>query len=301
MSEVKIQKIEKEDIRAPHLAVGTSAIIFERHERYVRDPDAENAGSLVPEDAAAALTRDREFFREVFEQDTDHDETMVLFISSDTQHAGKGYRSMETALLAQSAAIQVLEELGLDPNERIINLNSDFSTHGFAPSDQTAAIPVRPDKRLREPQIFDTPEYVQHLLDTYGAEEGSSNRLSTEAWAAHEMDAEQALREELGAEGIRDIIDRTKKSLALMERYARVFHAKNKNAKLIIWVDSHYDTISPLIKDATAVGLDVHIPVNYGAGVVIELDPGQDPTIVAQGQRVELHLGSAAAKSTSRF
>lgn len=43
----------------------------------------------------------------------------------------------------------------------------------------------------------------------------------------HEMDADKEIREELGAEGVYDVVNRTKKSLAIMERYAKIFHANN--------------------------------------------------------------------------
>jgi hypothetical protein len=206
---------------------------------------------------------------------------------------------METAQLAQGAAVQALEELGMDPNERIINFNPHFSTNDFHPSDEAAPIPVRPDMRLREPQIFTTPEYVEFLIDKYNKEDDGGYELSTKAWAAHESDAERMKREELDAEGVYDILDRTKTSLAIMERYSRVFHVNNEHAKLIIWVDSHYDTISPIVKDATNVGFDTFLPVDYGAGVIIELEPEESLILSAQGLRIVLQLGSTAATHTS--
>lgn len=297
MSELCISKIEKEDIKAPHLQVGSSAIVFERHERYVTDADAETAGSLIEDDAEAAFERDAEFFREVFEQDTEHDKTMILFISSDTQYAGKGYRSIETAQVAQGAAVQALEELGINPNERIVNLNPHFSTSEFHPSDQADPIPIRPDPRLREPQIFATPEYVEFLMNKYNKKEDGAYRLSTKAWAAHEMDAERTKREELGAESVYDVLYRTKTSLAIIERYSRIFHANNENTKLIIWVDSHYDTISPLVKDAAKIGFDKFLPVDYGAGVVIELEPEKGAALNVRGRKIALQLGGVVAKN----
>lgn len=299
MSELHISKIEKKDIKAPCLRVGSSAIAFERHEKYIIDPDAENAGSLVAADAMAAFERNAEFFHDVFGQDAEHDKTMVLFVSSDTQYAGKGYRSMETAQLAQNAAIRILEELGMDPHDRIINFNPHFSTNAFHPSAEAVPIPVRPDPRLREPQIFAMPEYVDFLIGKYNEEGEDTHRLGTKAWAAHENDVEKAKREELGAEGVYDILERTKTSLAIMERYSKVFHANNKNVKLIIWVDSHYDTISPLVKDAAKIGFDNFLPVDYGAGVIIELEPGESPTLSAQNQRIALQLGSMATGNVS--
>ena len=119
--------------------------------------------------------------------------------------------------------------------------------------------------------------------------------LTPKAWAMHEMDADKEMREEFGAEGVHDIVDRTKKSLAIMERYARIFHANNPGKKLIIWASSHYDTLSPLTKDATGTDFGDYLPVDYGAGVTIELKNGQEPSFEVAGEKVALNLATAAA------
>lgn len=289
MSEKQISKVEKSDIKVPSLENGTSAIVFQRHERYDRDNTSENAGSLFPEDAQQAFDRDRVFFDDLLAQDTADSQTMVLFVSSDTQYAGKGYRSMETAQIAESAAISAMEAVGIDPTDRIINLNTAFKTDGFEPTGQS----IRPDAHIREPQIFDNMEYVNFLKEKYGDADG----LSPKAWGAHEMDAEKDKREELDAEGVYDMLDRTKKSIAIMNRYANIFHANNPNKKLLIWVASHYDTISPLVKDATETSFEEFVPVDYGAGVVIELSNDSQPILNAQGEKVTLTLGKNALKS----
>jgi hypothetical protein len=292
MSEIPIPRIEKEDIVAPHLEAGQSAIVFQRHEKYNRDRNAEYAGSLLEDEAASAFDRDVGFFEDIFSQDTDETETMVLFMSSDTQYAGKGRRSLETAQLAQDAAIKVLEEHEIDPKDRIINLNSNFKTDGFEETNQA----VRPDKKIREPQIFETPKYVDYLRRKYGAEDGPGKGISPRAWAMHEMDAEKEVRKKMGAESVHDMLDRTKKSLMLVERYTKIFHANNPNKKLLVWMASHYDTLSPLVKEATEVGFDEYLPVDYGAGVVIELKGEERPVFTAKQKSVSLNLGANATK-----
>jgi hypothetical protein len=292
MSEFPIQKIEKEDIRAPHLEAGESAIVFQRHEKYDRTWDADSAGSIFVEHAEPAYKRDVEFFKELLKQDgPGSGETMVLFISSDTQYAGKGYRSMETAQLAQDAATEVMTSMGINPKERIININPRFNTKGFEATGQS----IRPDKKIREPQIFDTPEYLDHLRATYGGDSGPGAGLIPEAWAAHEMDAEKEVREKLGAEGVHDMVDRTKRSIEVVDRYAKVFHKLNPEKKLVVWMASHYDTLSPLVKEAEGMGFDEYLPVDYGAGVIIELGHGEATTIKSQEAQVALNLGKVAA------
>jgi len=294
MSEMLIPKVEKEDIKVPQLSSGETAIVLQRHEEYDRDRHSDNAGSLFTEAAEAARERYDEYFRELFSQDTDA-ETMLFFVSSDTQYAGKGRRSLETGQLAQDAAISVLEEMGIDPSERIINLNPNFNTKRSEETDQD----IRPDRRIVEPDIFNTPEYVEFLRDKYGSKEGDPGKgISQKAWAMHEEDADAEVRAQMGAEGVHDVVERTKKSLSIMERYARIFHASNPSKKLLIWASSHYDTISPLVKDATGADFGEYLPVDYGGGVLIKLGNGEtQPELEAQNQSVPLALGKAAIKS----
>jgi hypothetical protein len=148
---------------------------------------------------------------------------------------------------------------------------------------------------LREPQIFDTPAYVDHLRQKYGAEEGAGTGISTGAWAAHEMDSEKEIREETGAEGVYTMLDRTKQGISVLARYAAAFHEANPDKRLIIWATSHYDTISPLVKDATNTEFSEYLPVDYGAGVVMNIEPGsREVGLTAQAQRVVLPLGQRA-------
>jgi hypothetical protein len=288
MSETKIEKIEKKDIHAPRLNIGSSAIVFQRHEKYERNPESDIAGSLIPDVIDEAKARDKEFFDDLLSED-DGSDTMVLFVSSDTQYANNGYRSMETAQIAQDAAVEAMEELGIDPSINIINFNPDFKTDRFDATNQS----VRPDKNIREPQIFESMDYVKYLKTKYG----SDDALSPQAWGIHEMDGEKEKREEFGAESVYDMADRTKKSLSILGRYAKVFHAHNPDKKLIIWAASHYDTISPFVKQSTNTGFDQYVPVDYGAGIVIELAKDKEPSFEAQGKRVVVNLGNVATKS----
>jgi hypothetical protein len=291
MPEKLIPKIEKQDITAPIMQPGGTAIVLQRHERYERSRNAPNAGSLQPEAADAALHRDEAFFKDIVAQEIDGSETMVLFVSSDTQYAGNGRRSLETAQLAQNAAESVFQEAGVDPESRIINLSKSFKTKRHSPTDQD----IRPMAHLREPQIFDTPAYVDHLRQKYGAEEGAGTGISTGAWAAHEMDSEKEIREETGAEGVYTMLDRTKQGISVLARYAAAFHEANPDKRLIIWATSHYDTISPLVKDATNTEFSEYLPVDYGAGVVMNIEPGsREVGLTAQAQRVVLPLGQRA-------
>ncbi len=288
MIEKQTYAIEKEDIKVPNLSKGESAIVFQRHGKYERDKASPSSGSIT-EDAVEDLSADgKAFFDELLSSEQSPGDVMVFFVSSDTKY-GKGYRSMETAQIAEDTAIEAFRAAGLDPSKQIINLSPDFKTNAFDKTGQA----VRPDAKIHEPEFLDNRGYVQFLKDKYS----DGEILTPKAWAMHEMDTDKEVREEHGAEGVHDIVERTKKSLAILERYARIFHANNPGKKLIIWAASHYDTLSPLVKDATGTDFGDYLPVDYGAGITIELKNGQTPTFEVAGERVALSLASAAAKA----
>jgi hypothetical protein len=290
MTELQISKIEKQDIKVPVIEPGGTAIVFQRHERYERDHTSDRAGSIFPEHAEAAKERDLAFFRDLLAKEEPGQETMFFFVSSDTQY-DSGRRSLETGQLAQDAAIEAMTELGIDPNSRILNLSDDFITKDFKETNQR----IRPMVGLREPQIFNQPEYIAHLKNKYGEEDGPGTGLSQAAWGAHEADLEKEVREKHGAEGVHDILDRTKESLRVLRRYSRVFHKQNPNKKLVVWATSHYDTISPFVKEATNTDFSEYLPVDYGGGVIINISPNGEETILkAQGQEIALELGRVA-------
>jgi hypothetical protein len=292
MSELLVPRIEQRNIRPPELTNGGTTIVMQRHEAYQRDKTAENAGSIID---FGAYTVNEAFFSGLLAQEKpDGPLAMVLFVSSDTQYAARGYRSMETTELAQTAAVEELLARTIDPAERIINIHPGFTVDPFEPT----GLAVRAMRGLREPQLFHAAAkpYLDHLLQKYG--DATTGTLSTVGWAAHESDAEREVREQTGAEGIHDIINRTKTSLSLLQRYAGIFHASNPDRHLIIWAGSHYDTISPLTKDATNTPLEAFLPVDYGGGVVIEVSPTtQEMTLKANRQTIALHLGTHALTS----
>lgn len=299
----RAEKITLEDINTPQLGTGETSIVFQRHGVYNRDRTAENAGSVTPESAAQMHDHDKKFFDELLKQDDVH----VLFVSSDTQYAGKGYRSLETAQIAQDAAIEAMLDADIDPKERIINLNPEYKTARHDETDQD----IRPMAGIREPQIFNPADvaYLEHLQETHGyADEAGKAGLSPKAWAIHEMDGAQEARLKTGAEGQEDLIARTEKSLAILERYARIWHANNPGKRLVIWSASHYDTINPLVKkvDGTLRNedgslSDAYQPVDYGGGVLINIptSPESQKTLERRSDNLKpVEFGKAATKGS---
>lgn len=306
----KPHKIEQQDIIVPSIGKGETAVVFQRHGKYIRDRDAENAGSLYEDNAEVVQQADEEWFQELLSSPQAREITYFLFVSSDTQYAGKGFRSLETGQLAQDAAKKVMLELGIDANEHIINFNDNFK---IARSDETDQ-DIRPLPGIREPDIFnpDDAAYIHHLQETHGyADEYNKTGISPKGWAFHEMDAEKAKRETTGAEGQEDLIDRTKASLAVLERYARVWHVNNPDKKLVIWATSHYDTINPLVKEIDGCLrendgslADTYQPVDYGGGIVLKF-PSREGDITVetrkhQGEKIDIGR-VATRKSVTRL
>lgn len=296
-----IEKITTQDIDVTQLAKGETSIVFQRHGKYNRDPAADDAGSISRENAAELYEHNKEFFDRLVRQG----DIYILFVSSDTQYAGKGHRSLETAQVAQDAATESLIEAGLDPGEHIINLNPAYSTARHEQTDQD----IRPMVGLREPQIFnpDDVAYMQTLQEKYGyADEDAKAGLSPKAWAMHEMDTEVEARRQTNAEGEEDLIARTDMSLAVLERYARIWHAAHPGKRLIIWAASHYDTISPLIKrvdgtlrNADGTLSDAYQPVDYGGGISIRIpaQPEGDVSLERRaGKQAKVSFGKTATR-----
>lgn len=295
----KTEKIELKDIRVPYMNEGDTSIVFQRHGEYIRNRTAENAGSVTPESVEEMASHDREFFDELFQQP----DVYVLFTSSDTEYAGKGQRSMETAQVALDAAVAALEDANLSPKERIINLNRDFKTARNEEKD----LDIRPLPGVREPQIFNPEDaaYMTQLQEKYGyADEEAKVGLAPRGWAMHEVDAEKEVRLTTGAEGTEDLIARTEHTLHVIERYAKIWHAHNPQKRLVVWLASHYDTISPIVKKAEGVLYnsdgtlsEAYQPVNYGGGVMINIPADSAEALIETPKgKIPLELGKTAAK-----
>ena len=76
-----------------------------------------------------------------------------------------------------------------------------------------------------------------------------------------------------------------------------MFHKANPGKRLVIWATSHYDTISPLVKEATDTDFSEYLGVDYGGGVVIEVPPTGETALDIRGQKVALPLGKVGVQS----
>ncbi len=261
-------KIERSDI-APHpIGRGETEIVLQRHGKYIRDREHTNVGSLTEEAQVDERAAAEAYFKKFLDQlpEDERDTVDVLFVASDTRYRGNGRRSMETGIVAQQAAEEIFKKQGI-PESNIVNDSHNLSGEGGP----------RPMPKMREPQIFDkSPDFVEFLTEKYGD-------LNLDFWIAFEEDTEKEKRLEMGAEGPDEIADRMALSVRVLARYAQAYHKANPGRRLIIWADTHYDTISPFVKrDIFGEGKEAQLLVDYGAGITVDIDTlGKGKTEIA--------------------
>jgi hypothetical protein len=270
------ERITREDLRPGTLSASGTEIILQRHGEYVRDPEDPRVGSLTAEAAETESQASVAYFDELLHGMSEEERASVdiLVVASDTQYRGGGRRSLETATIVQDAAQAVLAQYELDPAEHLINLH-----HPVHNDDGPRTKPM-----LREPHMFnESPEFVKFLEEKYGN--------GREFWVAFEEDKESETRQQMGAEGPDEITDRMEHAMAILNRYSRQHHAANPDRRLVIWVATHYDTISPYVKrDVLGVDKTRYVGVDYGAGVVIDIDAEGTAQTTLGGQRYPVDI-----------
>lgn len=251
-------KIEKSDIQAHPIDPGETEIVLLRHGAYVRDRENPKAGSLTEESEVAEKAKATEYFESLLAQlpEEERSKVDVLVVASDTQYFEGGRRSYETATLGQQAAQEVFERNGVSVSN-IINSTGQLKGEGGP----------RPMPRLREPKFLtESPDFLDFMLNKYGG-------INLDFWVAFETDTEKETRLAMGAEGPDDIADRTAFTVRALARYAEAYHKANPDRRLVIWGATHYDTISPFVKrDIFKIGKERQLLVDYGAGIVIDID-----------------------------
>ncbi len=263
MTEGELESIKTADIRPEIPQADGTVIVLQRHEEYIRKPkDDPKRGSLTEEAAMRARAQAEAFFNSVFENipTEERSNTDILVVASDTR-AGKGRRSMETAAEALAAAYRVIDKKALNKGN-ILNESGKFKGGGG----------VRPTHQLREPLMFEqSPEYVDFLIEQHGPP-------GPDFFKAFEEDTHKDVRESMGAEGPLQIADRLNRFVGTLEEFSKRYHRQHPGRKLIIWAATHYDTISPWVKRdvmgmTTDEALKSYLPVDYGAGITINIDP----------------------------
>lgn len=256
------EKITKNDLIIPLPEPNGTAIVVQRHENYHREPDNPHVGSLKPEAREQAYAQAESTIRQLIEQ-LPEDERLkfdFMIFASPTSYLGGGKRATETAQQVLAVIRGLVDEYHLS-QDQVLNNQQRLPWDGG---------PI-PSKKLVEPKMFEqSPEFVDFLRQTYG-----NGEMSQAAWQAYEEDFPEVRerRLELGVEGASDMGNRLAHFLSAIKRYADKYHTAHPGKRLLIWIDSHYDTISPFLREHVFNGRTDYLPVGYGAGFSMTVTP----------------------------
>lgn len=212
----------------PQIAENQTQIIMQRHCDYDKED-----GVLTEESISRQKSILNQFISELRNRYTKEElqNTYFLFSSSNTSSKGNLKRALETTNIAMEMISEFLRDMEI-PLGHIANLDQNGNYNSQ----------VHEDRHLTEPKMFtDTSGYADYLKDKHGG-------INKEFWIDFEGDLSKEKREELGAEGPDEIVNRAVRYVKVLERYSIYFHKKNPNSRLIIWNGTHYDILSPFVK-----------------------------------------------------
>lgn len=189
--------------------------------------------------------------------------TYFLFDSSNTISSGSFKRCVETTNIAMDIIRKFFEENNI-PLSHIINLNEDLNYN----------CSVRENKQLTEPKMFtDSTGYIEYLKEKH-------NGINKDFWIDFESDLSKEKRLEFNSEGPDEIVNKGVRYVNVLQRYAKYFHSKFPNSRLINWGETHYDLISPLVKQKV---LDYNksdiVNIEYCGGISFLIDESNNITI----------------------
>ena len=230
-------------------------LIFQRHCNYNRAND-----SLIEDSIQQQIKIVKSFIKSLPLDNLN--DTYILFTASNTTSNINFKRCIETTNIAMELIKEFFQKNNI-PVNHIINLDENVNYKNS----------VHESKSLTEPKMFtDNTGYLEFLKTKH-------NGINKDFWIDFEEDLSKEKREMLNAEGPDQIVNRTTHYIAALQRYSSSFHLKHPNSRLIIWNGTHYDLISPLVKqkilnwEKSAI-----VNVDYCGGISLILDEFK-PTI----------------------
>lgn len=261
-----------------------TVIIMQRNAKDDRDESSESFGAILPEQAKKTEQGAKEYFDAIFSElgpeETKKLDVMVLAgdttLTMETGQRSEHKRAVETAQSVIGGVLASFEENGVD--------RSQFLN---AQEEGTIAKPFEVSELIDLRMMEESPEFVQYLVDKYGT--------GKDFWVAYEADLEKDTRGEMGVEGPNDIAERIKHFMGILAQTAKEHHTSNPDRRLIIWANSHYDSISPYVKAHVAKlegneFLNTYCPVDYLAGITITIDKEGKTTTKLGDKIVDLNL-----------
>ncbi|MFA5987541.1 MAG: hypothetical protein WC797_02740 [Candidatus Paceibacterota bacterium] len=132
--------------------------------------------------------------------------------------------------------------------------------------------------------VKDSPELMEFLV-------GKAQQTGEDVAMLYETDAYKEERERLGVEGAKDIAARVENFLSF-SRGSTNYHAKHNNRRLIFWAVTHFDTITPYLRNILAHPAECSdiISVDHLGGVVINIKNDHTATVTVQKREYETYL-----------
>ncbi len=252
--------VTMEDLRPPEaesFKPGDTLFVMQVNAKDVRNPTDGEIGELYPDGANELCERTTNFFNETIEgiPEGERQKLKIIIISSD-------------APLITPIGVNSEHRRAFDTASRVIDSVASVLDKYKMPADILSSNPIL-FKRLRDlNMLHDTDDpnsvaFLHFMTNKYGT--------GHEMWAAYEDDTEKETREKYGVEGPHEIADRVEYSVKLMKRLADSYLRGHPDHRVVVWSVSHYDNLSPFIKDRVLAGdtTKLFLPMNKGSGIVL--------------------------------
>ncbi len=259
----------------PMADIDETQIILQRHCNYDRDK-----GNLVEESIIDQKKVVIGYLSDLEKQDLAN--TYFLFIASNTMNKGQQKRAVDTIHIAMKETESFLLNNGISKSH-ILNLDECLNYQGE----------VKQTAKLSEPKMLTQKDgYLEFLKE-------KNVGMNLQFWIDFEEDKYKEIREQLGAEGPDEIVERGVFYVQTIQRYAEDFHLKFPHSKLIVWCGTHYDLISPFVKQKI-FNLDksAAVFVEYCGGISLKIDSSNN--IIANVNGSDYPIGFEDSKQLRR-
>lgn len=236
----------------PLIGFNETQLVFQRHCAYDKE-----SGGLISESVDEQVKIMQSFIHELKKMSiNDLKNTYFLFTASNTISGNQFKRCVLTTSIAMDMVKQFFSENHI-PTSHIMNLNECSNYQGN----------VHESRQLVEPKMFtDSSGYLEYLKEKHGG-------MNASFWIDFEEDLSKEKREQLHSEGPDQIVERAIQYVEVLKHYSRVFHSRFPNSRLFIWCGTHYDLISPFVKQCVlGVNKSSAVFVDYCGGLSLLID-----------------------------
>ncbi|MEK7621126.1 MAG: hypothetical protein AAB395_02105 [Patescibacteria group bacterium] len=254
------EKVTIDDLQLEVPKPGETVVVLQRNAKDNRDPSSElEIGTLIPEAAEHVKVQTKESLDNILSSLSSEERKKIdfLVVAANTKlDTPLGEEIKSEHKRAVETAVQVLAGIKKSMNEFELS-DSQLLNKTDEPIELSSG-------RMNDLHMLkDSPEFVEFLKNKYGT--------GHEFWKAYEDDSERKTREAMGAEGPDDIAKRVGEYMGVLANAMEQYHKQHPDRRVIVWVESHYDAISPFIKHAAGMDNTDYLSVDNGAGVVVKL------------------------------